>query len=726
MDDAQRKRLIQNLVNADDQALTALANRGLLRRALKDLGEASLTVQESDDALLVKGEGWVVTMPPGGPSDASDDTPATGITRQILTATLFLRDHWTAEMVATDQATSDDSEEQPAESDSTVSHVTKSIDQLCAATFEDLAKWAGRTPLKTAMVRYKDCDLDDVQVEIESVLRVHLPESVGIGERPTVVQLLTDRPAKTLRRQLDQWITTAAKEHAAVSVLLSVLVLRRQRGLPEIQLPESTGVDTATLAEDRQRVVDRAMALLRALATAGMSHPSRRWMQRFQSVAISADAARFPRLAKMIRGIAQEIAYQIDRSALADPPRLIHRCVMAYALADCAGRRIGDAMVPSESMTTTMATGAAKMAKESAAGLFGRFRSVYQPLGTLDLHGVGANAWKTASGHEGVTAWFWENRRRQWLSVTAARPQGVDLTFDLHTAYNGPIGWTGAATLSKICHHALQLDEASVNDEGRISTSPKTQCTLSTKRPSCIRELMQQVEPVTDWNELRWRTRMATSLGLHQPDRRASLQMIQPKVWGQRVYDELHQTMQWHLHDAEGQTLVVEIPWDETHQASVVFFEALDPDKHGMLAVFGNTYFSSGRLCMDPISLVCDSEEPAGQILNPQFDRSRLRKKTDSLLKQLKKKFGRFKAVGTVFGGQQPVDAEDGESSGDIGATSESAIEIGADLSRLPIGIRDVLIQSQRQIHAALQSGVATGRRSMAEQFVALVVESGK
>ena len=51
-----------------------------------------MTHEETDAAMLVRGPGWVVTMPPEGPARATDDTKATGVTRQILTATLYLRD----------------------------------------------------------------------------------------------------------------------------------------------------------------------------------------------------------------------------------------------------------------------------------------------------------------------------------------------------------------------------------------------------------------------------------------------------------------------------------------------------------------------------------------------------------------------------------------------------------------------------------------------------------
>src|SRR5215467_1083173 len=78
----------------DDETLAVLANKGLLRRAQKDLEATRPELQEErTDALLfsIPGENCIVTMPAAGPTKASCTCPADGCCRHILATALLLR-----------------------------------------------------------------------------------------------------------------------------------------------------------------------------------------------------------------------------------------------------------------------------------------------------------------------------------------------------------------------------------------------------------------------------------------------------------------------------------------------------------------------------------------------------------------------------------------------------------------------------------------------------------
>ena len=86
------KRLTDVLHGIDDEALVSLANRGLLRRAQKDLESATPTILavETDRVRLQLSEAIVEV--PELPIRSACSCPATGVCRHILAALLYLRD----------------------------------------------------------------------------------------------------------------------------------------------------------------------------------------------------------------------------------------------------------------------------------------------------------------------------------------------------------------------------------------------------------------------------------------------------------------------------------------------------------------------------------------------------------------------------------------------------------------------------------------------------------
>jgi len=303
MNKESKQRLQRNLAAATDEALTALATRGLVRRATKDFASATeLRFEETEEAAIVFGDGWTVTMPPEGPAAATDDTPATGVTRQILVATMFLRQSWQSSTEVSE--TSD----LPEEAEDSVDKVSEDaelanrevIGRLENASWVELSRWAGKTPLLEACATFKP--KQDVTIE-------HLPQlTIRFADDQTQVFLMTDRPAKSLRGLLGQFKSTAKKTRHPQTVLLAVLAIKQAAG-KSVELDGSlqAGLDDA-VREDRVRVAHAARKLTSAFARSGIAHPSKRLIERLQGAAVSAEAARFPRLAKLLNSLAEDAA----------------------------------------------------------------------------------------------------------------------------------------------------------------------------------------------------------------------------------------------------------------------------------------------------------------------------------------------------------------------------------------------------------------------------------
>src|SRR5437660_7969612 len=130
-------RLAAVLASFDESALEALASKGLLRRAQKDLEQGAVTQVEEprEGSLRVHIGETVVTMPAEGPAAARCTCPASSACRHVLVATLYLQ-RWLADRVPASAA-----------SDS----VEATRQELVALPLDSLREWAGARTVREAL-----------------------------------------------------------------------------------------------------------------------------------------------------------------------------------------------------------------------------------------------------------------------------------------------------------------------------------------------------------------------------------------------------------------------------------------------------------------------------------------------------------------------------------------------------------------------------------------------
>ena len=87
-----REQLAVQLRRFDDDALVALANKGLLRRAQKDLEKNQpVTVEDASDRVTVSLGDIRVSFDARGPAHAKCSCPAASVCQHILAAVIFLQ-----------------------------------------------------------------------------------------------------------------------------------------------------------------------------------------------------------------------------------------------------------------------------------------------------------------------------------------------------------------------------------------------------------------------------------------------------------------------------------------------------------------------------------------------------------------------------------------------------------------------------------------------------------
>lgn len=567
-------QLQEQLDRFDDEGFAALATRGLLRRAQKDLERLAVEIaQESDTEVIVKVGEQHIRFDARGPAQASCDCPAAGVCQHILAAAIGLKKR-AGEGPA------------PAAAEDPLEPLRAS---LLAIPTAELVKHAGRAGYRWAWQYLHDLgDGEALQVT---------------GERHLVLAL--QRPRLTLRYMggaLANLIADVERPQIEKYRVAAVLALRRALG-HEVTPPEPAtaprtqaldlgadhqlaGSGAAALEASRQRLRDSARRLFAESVELGLAHLSSGMHERCTTLAVWAQGAEYHRLALLLRRIADHVELLLDRAGGADEHRLLDEITLANALVDALEAAAAGGLAPTE--------------------LLGRARTRYDETGTLDVLGLGARPWRSGSGYVGLTMLFW-SARDGFMSCTEARPESLR-GFDPVARYKAPGPWSGLGAPQNATGQRLALVGAHLNEAMRLSARDST---VATVLPAdAVAWSPAQLKPWTRWADL-IATRAAQRSLLSRPAPMQDWVFLQPSRIGPCRFDDARQKLIWPLWDAEGAALMAELRFDRFSEHAMQRIEALPsgPVTGGLTLVAQLQRVGDG-LTVEPLSLIRPQETP--------------------------------------------------------------------------------------------------------------------
>jgi hypothetical protein len=395
----------------DDGALAAIATRGLLRRAHKDLERARPAVGDvAGERLIVQVEAQRVALALD-PRESQCDCAAARVCRHVVAAWLALR-----------QLTPEPAYPLPGDE----------IQSLLAIADEELERWTSPQRVRRARL--------SVARGIELVIA---------SERPLVLQLVQlKREVRSLgggrlRDLLCSCHATRPCEHRVVAVL----ALQAARGARTFE-GDLLASAAAEVPRDRRSILDALAKLLEELIAHGMVRcsPAQRARARARSLATAAAGLELLRLERSLRGLALELELSNARSVRASADSLLLRAAELEAL------RVA-------------------LYEPRHAGLIGSPRTRYSNVGELRLHGLGARAFVTASGTRALAVYFWDGESQRF-NVWSSACVGARSTPSRRFRSPGP--WTGCRDPEHASGSEFRLAGAWRSVTGRLSSRTTT------------------------------------------------------------------------------------------------------------------------------------------------------------------------------------------------------------------------------------------------------------
>jgi len=556
-------QLIPLYAQIDDATLEAMTSKGIVRRARADAVNVRFESTGADE-MVATIEGATVRLDDKGMAKARCSCPAATICRHKIAVVLALRT----------QA----GEQQAAP--------TVEIDwptRLSTFDRKTLQNAAGKAGLREAIRLVALAEATTVEagtLSLKVVLRLNTEEiEVAIpaqGDFTSVVSSLAER-----RRPAS---------HAA-----AILAARRHFGHEAIEIDEAEAV------ADQQEFVPYG-PLLTAMRDAvcrayshGFAVPSRALEERLMLLAVSSRAEAMPRLSASLRRIAEGLEQRRSRNVNHDPVEMLREIAFAHALL--------------YAVSQTQDRGRLRR-------LAGAVRAEYEPIGDVDLIGLGATLFETIAGAVGVTGHFVEPATGRRFTASLARGTTHDTRFDPRAAYRIQPVW--GDTLARLSSATFRLSGAQASFTGRLSLS-------QTSRAEAIQPFRPSREGITAWAQDRngpladvahmsWPT-LADHLArcfapsLDMPALSAQPVVLLPSRIAPVAFDDLTQRLRWPLMDLSGAWISLTLDHNDEGRglgaSRIAALEAAigDGGDKRPFAIVAIARPEGGKLTLEPIAL---------------------------------------------------------------------------------------------------------------------------
>lgn len=552
------------LLEADDDYLTGLSNKGTLNRGKKDLQTLSPVLSAQGEELRVElGAETCVLRAPLGNSECT--CPSHSVCRHLISAILFAKAQL-AETGSEDHAPNGEEKkadgpvpaaaaEQEAEASS------PDFTPLLDYPIESLRRAIGSSRFLRFAVRLAEEGAPSV--EETSVVTVQLPWESA------VVRLLIPPEHSSC--------TCHSRElcpHKAEAILIYQLV-KGKRTLSEI-LPR--GEEDGWDPEGMRSVAEAVGAAAAAQLLTGVSRLPSSVCETMERLAALAHSVRLPDLERCLRAAAAMYGRYFSRSAAYRDESLLS--LLADAVNWSARLR--------------------RAPEEKLAALTGSFREDYLPCSPLRLTLLGEREFHTGSGYMGRVYYFWETREQRFYTWSAARPTIYDTPRRETSGSYQAAPWQLEGPMSLLYGMEIELRGGRATRGRRLSSSEQSRAvTVNSLKPW---NAMPKERQYTDFS------RLFGDLRPHLPDgpEAERVALLLPRSCGVPEFDRAGQIFRLPLRDRLGRRLLVEVRYRKEEKGVVDALERFAEKwkrKRGRPAFLGICYLDGENLKLYPIEI---------------------------------------------------------------------------------------------------------------------------
>lgn len=536
----------------DDEYLIGISNKGIVKRAYKDLERATLELTEEEMQLHVSVDdcSCQLVLPL---SESKCSCPSRSICKHIVMAVLYIKNNTSDESVNSHATHVENGEKFP---------------QICAYPIEEMRKKLGAGAFKKVWEYIQTAK--EPQITVGSVITVYF------SNLEIAVKLLEPLEYSTCSCHKKEWCVH--KVQAILYYQLSEGVISKER-IREAAISEEKQVYDFV---EMEKFADTMQELLLELLLTGLSRASSELVLSCERMAVMSHNLLLPEYERMFRSLSECLNLYFKRHASFSMGRLM--------------KEVTELCQKAEALKKAITWG-------DVSSLAGKNRSEYVQTKPLSLMGMGRRYFRSNIGYEGDTTYFLEERTGEWYTYTNARPVFYEKN-KRQRAFSGKetAPWNlncNMEELSKVC---IYLEHGKINDEKRLSSTKEAVAEVTGQR-SLSKEVVTM--HIYDDFEKLFEAKFGEWKKIPDLMEIQKLAIIKPETVEEAVFDNIAQEFSMKLLDKEGRVLTVKVSYSKEESFTIRYLERLykriERGKKELPLFFGIIYLQEGRMKMYPI-----------------------------------------------------------------------------------------------------------------------------
>lgn len=530
------------IINTDDDYLIGLSNKGIVKRAYKDLESQNIEIIQFKETIKLKvADEECEIFSPLGESKCS--CPSRSICKHIILAVLFLKNNLKQEI--------NNNEE-------------KGEKELIEKSFKEIEDFPIDKLKKVLSVKNYNNVLGLAKANIFPKIKKSSFISVYFEDTDITVKLLEPVEFSTC---------SCHKKEICVHKAQAILFYKILIGKVSVDDLEEENIDLDI--EYIHKICKDINGLLQEQMVTGLSRCSLSvadTMERFATICHNGKLANFESIFRELNRCYKDY---FKKSATFSVEYLMNKILYLYEMSN----KILD-------------TNDLKKLKE----LSGEFRSEYHYIKDMVILGIGSKRFESKNGYEGQTIYFLEENGNKWYTYTSVRPTYYDKKISVSIYENAP--WGLNCNLKEMKSLKIKLRGAKATKENNLSSSNETYAHILDNR-----EITDNI--IKKWFYEDFEKLFDEKIESRDYINKKEFLFIKADYCEQPIFDSINQVFLWKLYDKFGKHIYLHILYSKIEENRIKFFENIGKKVYDKLSkmpiIMGRVFLFEGKMRFEPI-----------------------------------------------------------------------------------------------------------------------------